>query len=367
MNKTGILLGIIFSAAVLLASCFAAKRGEAPAESKDELKAVLLIPGTLGDKSFFDAANTGLQRAAQELGAGVKVIEMGTDRTKYEPVFMDVCGEDWDLILGGSSDLTDLFNQFCGDFPDKVFINYDATNDTTGANIYTVSYAANELSYLSGVVAALITESGMEHSNEEIKVGFIGGMDIPEINDFLVGYLQGAGDVNGNVKVVISYAQDFANPGKGKELAINQYDSGVDVIFSAAGGTGLGVLDAAAEKKRYAIGVDSDQAVLFKDTDPAKAALIVTSAIKRIDQVVFDAIKMYKEGSLPTGSYKVLGIKENGVGIARNEFYEAAIPAEIRAKIDGYEEKLANGGIKVVTAIGMDQDTLNGMRSSFAP
>jgi basic membrane protein A len=280
---------------------------------------------------------------------------------------MDVCGEDWDLILGGGPDWTDLFNQFCKDFPDKVFVNYDATNDSIGTNVYAVSYAANELSYLSGVVAALATESNMEHANEARKIGFIGGMDIPGINDFLVGYLQGAGDVNKDIKVVISYAQDFANPGKGKELAINQYDSGVDVIFSAAGGTGLGILDAASEKKRYAIGVDSDQALLFKDTDPAKAALIITSAIKRIDQVVFDAVKAHKEGSLPVGTYKVLGIKEKGVGIARNALYEAAVPAEMRAKIDGYEEKLVNGEIKVVTAIGMDQNTLNQMRNSFAP
>jgi basic membrane protein A len=367
MRKAGFFLGIVCLAAVLLTACSAAKKEAGPAQNNADLKAVLLIPGTLGDKSFFDAANAGLQRAARELGAGVKVIEMGTDRTKYEPVFMDVCGEDWDLILGGGPDVTDLFNQFCKDFPDQVFINYDATNDSISANVYSVSYAANELSYMSGVVAALTTESAMEHANEALRIGFIGGMDIPGINDFLVGYLQGAGDVNKDIKVVISYAQDFANPGKGKELAINQYDSGVDVIFSAAGGTGLGVLDAAAEKKRYAIGVDSDQALLFKDTDPAKAALIITSAIKRIDQVVFDAIKMHKEGGLSVGSYKVLGIKEKGVGIARNELYEAAIPAEIRAKVDGYEEKLAKGEIKVVTAIGMDQSALNQMRNSFAP
>ena len=345
----------------------AANTNQAKEQDKGEksgFRAVLLIAGTLGDKSFFDAANAGMKLAEEKLGAQIKVIEMGTDKTKYEPTFRDICAQDWDLIISGSPDMTEIFNQYCEESPDKTFINYDASNDTVAANLYSVAYAANELSYLSGAVAALCTTAEIEGMNKEAKIGFIGGMDIPGINDFLVGYIQGAKDVNPDIKVAISYAQDFGNPGKGKELAINQYDAGVDIIFGVAGGTGLGVLDAASEKKLYAVGVDSDQALLFKDTDAGKAARIITSAVKRIDQVVFHAIEHYGQGTLPVGKYEVLSFQADGIGITRNEYYEQIVPADVKAKIDEIEGKLVSGQIKVPTAIGMSPEELNQMRDS---
>lgn len=332
------------------------------------LKAVLLLSGTLGDKSFFDAANKGMQLAKTELGVDIKVIEMGTDKTKYEPTFRDICAQDWDLIISGGPDMTDIFGQFCSEFPDKNFMNYDVSNNTAVPGVYGVAYSANDLCYLTGALAVLCTTSDISGMNKDAKIGFIGGMDIPGINDFLVGYIQGAKDVNADIKISISYAQDFANPGKGKELAINQYNSGVDIVFSAAGGTGLGAFDAASEKGLYAIGVDSDQAMMFKDTDAKKAGLIITSAVKRVDSVVFDAIKQYQtEGTLPFGEFKTLGIKEGGVGLAKNDYYENLVPDEIKAKINEIEQMLADGKVEVPTAIGMEQSTLDAMRNSVKP
>lgn len=147
--------------------------------------------------------------------------------------------------------------------------------------MYNMSYSTNEVSFLAGAAAALATQSDMPNANKENIIGFVGGMDIPGINAFLVGYIQGAQYVDPEVKVAVSYAGDFVNPAKGKELSLIQYNSGVDIIFNVAGGTGLGIFDAAKEKTKYAIGVDSDQAMLLKDTDNDKANLIVTSAIKR--------------------------------------------------------------------------------------
>jgi basic membrane lipoprotein len=332
------------------------------------LKVVLLVSGSLGDKSFFDAANAGMQQAKNELGAEIKVIEMGTDKTKYEPTFRDICAQDWDLIISGGPEMTDIFSQCCPEFPDKHFMNYDVSDSTAVPGVYGVAYSANDLCYLAGALAALCTTSGIPEMNPDAKIGFIGGMDIPGINDFLVGYIQGAKDTNADIKIAISYAQDFANPGKGKELAINQYNSGADIVFSAAGGTGLGVLDAASEKGLYAIGVDSDQAMMFKDTDAKKAAQIITSAVKRVDQAVFNAIKQYQsDGTLPFGEFKMLGIKEDGVGLAYNEYYDQIVPAEIKAKIAEIEQKLANGEIEVPTAIGMEQSTLDALRNSVKP
>ncbi|MDR1639128.1 MAG: BMP family ABC transporter substrate-binding protein [Clostridiales bacterium] len=362
IKKTSFLLALILFAASAFSGC--AKAPEPQAGTQPSYKAVLLVPGTLGDKSFFDAANAGMQKAKSELGIETKVIEMGTDKTKYEPTFRDVCAQDWDLIISGSADMTDMFNEFSLEYPDQSFLNYDATTDAVNSNIYSVGYAANELSYLAGAVAALATTSSVSGMNPEARIGFIGGMDIPGINDFLVGYIKGAQDVNPEVKVVISYAQDFTNPGKGKELALNQYSFGADVIFSAAGGTGMGVLDAALEKGLYAIGVDSDQALLFKSSDEKKASQIITSAIKQIDMVIFNGIKAGMDGTLPVGSYKLVSFKDQGVGIARNEYYDKIMPAELKAKVDEIEKNLIDGKVAVPSIVGMPQEELDAMRDA---
>ncbi|WP_336789950.1 BMP family lipoprotein [Paenibacillus sp. MMO-177] len=334
---------------------------------KNAFKAVLLIPGTLGDKSFFDAANAGLEKAKQTLGVETKVIEMGTDQTKYGPTLEDVAAQDWDLIISGGSQITELMNAAAQNHPDKKFINYDTDIPELASNVYGVSYATNEVSFLAGATAALASTSGLPNANPDKKIGFVGGMDIPGINAFLVGYIEGAKYVVPDIKVAISYAGDFANPGKGKELSLLQYKSGVDVIFNVAGGTGLGVFDAAKDQKKYAIGVDSDQSAMMQGTDDEKANLIITSAIKKIDDVILNAVKQAKDGSLPTGKLVVAGLLQGGVGLAENNVYNSVLPEEARSKIKELTSKLASGEIKVSNAMGMDTAQIEQIRQSVKP
>lgn len=230
-----------------------------------------------------------------------------------------------------------------------------------------MSYATNEVSFLAGATAALMTTSDMPNANPEKLIGFLGGMDIPGINAFLVGYIQGATYVDPDMKVMTSYAGDFVNPGKGKELSLIQYNSGVDVIFNVAGGTGLGIFDAAKEKTKYAIGVDSDQGALFKETDSDKANLIVTSAIKKIDTSIFNAVKNTKEGSLEFGQRQVLGLNEDGVGIAENDIYTSVVSKELQGKINEVKEKLIKKEIKVDNAMGMETAEIEKLRNSVKP
>lgn len=337
------------------------------AGSGDKLKVVLLIPGTLGDKSFFDAANSGLQKVQTELGAETKVIEMGTDKTKWEPTFNDIAAEDWDVVISGGSEITEMFNMTAEANPDKKFINYDTDIEEAPANMYNMSYSTNEVSFLAGAVAALATQSDMPNSNPENVIGFVGGMDIPGINAFLVGYIQGAQYVDPDVKVAVSYAGDFVNPAKGKELSLIQYNSGVDVIFNVAGGTGLGIFDAAKEKTKYAIGVDSDQAMLLKDTDSEKANLIVTSAIKKIDSAILGAVTKLQEGTLEMGKRDVLGFVEDGVGIAENDIYTSVFPADLQAKVEEVKQKLINKEITVDNAMGMETSEVEAIRNAVKP
>ncbi|MEK3770370.1 BMP family ABC transporter substrate-binding protein [Paenibacillus sp. FSL R5-0887] len=333
----------------------------------DKLKVVLLIPGTLGDKSFFDSANNGLQKVKDELGAVTKVVEMGVDKTKWEPTFNDIASEDWDVIISGGSEITEMFNATAELYPDKKFINYDTDIDEAPDNMYNMSYATNEVSFLAGAVAALATQSDMPNATPENVIGFVGGMDIPGINAFLVGYIQGAQYVDPDVKVAVSYAGDFVNPAKGKELSLIQYNSGVDVIFNVAGGTGLGIFDAAKEKKKYAIGVDSDQAMLINDTDSEKANLIVTSSIKKIDTAILGAVKRLQEGTLEMGKRDVLSFVDDGVGIAENDIYKNVFPADLQAKVEEVKQKLINKEVKVDNAMGMETAEVEAIRNAVKP
>jgi basic membrane protein A and related proteins len=335
--------------------------------SGDKLKVVLLIPGTLGDKSFFDSANSGLQKVKDELGAETKVVEMGVDKTKWEPTFNDIAAEDWDVIISGGSEITEMFNATAELYPDKKFINYDTDIDEAPENMYNMSYATNEVSFLAGAVAALATQSDMANANPENVIGFVGGMDIPGINAFLVGYIQGAQYVDPDVKVAVSYAGDFVNPAKGKELSLIQYNSGVDVIFNVAGGTGLGIFDAAKEKKKYAIGVDSDQAMLLNETDSEKANLIVTSSIKKIDSAILGAVKRLQDGTLEMGKRDVLSFVDDGVGIAENDIYKNIFPADLQAKVEEVKQKLINKEITVDNAMGMETSEVEAIRNAVKP
>jgi len=329
------------------------KEEEQPPEKK--LKVVLYINGALGDKSFFDSANRGIERAIKELGIEGKVIEGGYDPARWEPDLEQLSEGDWDIIIVGTWQMTENLKKIAPEHPDKKYFIFDTTVDYSKGNldnVYSILYKQNEGSFLVGALAAMITTSDMPLANPEKTIGFLGGMDIPVINDFKVGYIQGAHYIDPDIKVLVSYAGSFSDPAKGKELVLAQYDQGADISFNVAGETGLGLLDAAKEKNRYAIGVDSDQYLMFKDSDPEKAAHIVTSMMKNVDNSLFRGIKLHMEGKLEYGKAEALGIKEGGVGVADNENYKKLVPEEFRKKIKELEEKIINGEIVVDTAFG---------------
>lgn len=375
MKRLYSIVALVVMAALLLSSCSPKVEDKPQGGNTSTLpgagkKVILLVSGTLGDKSFFDSAKAGMDRIEKELGCEVKVLEMGTDPAKWEPTLTDVSGQDWDLIICGTWQMTDNIEKVAPKFPDKKYVIFDTTVDYTKTphkNVYSITYKQNEGSYLAGVLAALVTTSNMPKANAEKIIGFLGGQDQDVINDFLVGYIEGAKSVVPDIKVAISYVNSFTDPAKGKEMALAQYDMGADIGFNVAGGSGLGQLDAAKEKDKYAIGVDSDQALLFKDTDPTKANLTLTSMLKRIDNSLFRAVKLFLEGKCPFGSAESLGMAEDAVGLAENEIYTAGVPKEIRDKVAGVKAKLMSGEIKVSTAFGMDKAALEQMKNSVKP
>ncbi|UCF99584.1 MAG: BMP family ABC transporter substrate-binding protein [Spirochaetaceae bacterium] len=347
-----VLLVVILSLSVLgLAAC-KKKEEEPTAKGEEKIRVALYVNGTLGDKAFFDSADRGMKQAEEEFGIYTKTIEGSYDQANWEPDLAQLAEGDWDIIIAGTWQLRELVEELAPKHPDKTWVMYDDSVDYSMGNldnVYSILYAQNEGSFLVGALAAMITSSDMPKANPEKVIGFLGGMDISVINDFKVGYIQGAMYIEPEVKVLVSYAGLFNDPGKGKELVLAQYEQGSDIAFNVAAETGLGLLDAAKDKDRYAIGVDSDQYLLFEETDPAKADNIVTSMMKNVDNSLYRAIKLYLDGELPVGQAEVLGIRNGGVGVADNENYQKIVPAEFRDKIKELEEKIISGEIQVDT------------------
>ena len=330
------------------------------AVAQDEpLRVISVINGTLGDKSFFDSAQRGMDAIADEYDIETDTVELGVDPANWEPGLLDVMSDtdSYDILITGTFQMISFLAANAHNYPDKLFMFYDAPMPYDDmevcidgcSNVYSMTYAQNEGSFLAGVYAAAITMSGLEGTNDAPTIGAVGGQQIPVIDDFIVGYEQGACLVNPDTQSIVQYAGSWNDPARGKEITLAMYEQGADIVFQIAGGTGVGVFEAAQEQGRYAIGVDSDQAVIVAETDPDQAARILTSMLKNVDNSIFRAITKHLEGSLPYGSTEGLGIPEGGVGLAKNDFYDAATSDDIKAMVEAAEAAVVNGDIEVQT------------------
>ena len=362
MNKVRKLLLITISILMVVAVAgvvTGCKKKEAAAGTAEKaakkVKVVLYVNGTLGDKSFFDSAARGVKMAEEKFGIMGKVVEGGYDPARWEPDITQLAEGDWDIVIAGTWQLQEYLEKIAPAHPEKKFFTYDTSVDYSKPgldNVYSILYSQNEASFLVGALAAMITTSDMPLANSDKVVGFLGGMDIPVINDFKVGFEEGVKYIDPSVNVLVSYAGAFSDPAKGKELTLAMFDQGADITFNVAGETGLGGIDAAKEKDKYTFGVDSDQYQLFKDTDPEKASHIVTSMMKNVDLSIYRAIKMHIDGTLKYGAAEVLGLDKDGVGLAENENYDKVVPKEFRDKVMDIQKKIVSGEIKVGTAFG---------------
>ncbi len=367
MNTRRWLLSAALPAAFGIAVAFGAAGAEAATK-----KIVLVLNGTLGDKSFFDSANQGMQLIKQKYGNEVQVrtIELGYDQAKWQPGLEDVAAQDWDMIICGTYQMPDILAQVADEHPEKKFVIFDSSMDyTKGANknVYSITYKQNEASYLAGVMAEGMVKSGAIPSADGTVLGFLGGMDIPVINDFLVGYVAGAEAVTPGAKVAVSYIGSFADAAKGKELAMAQYRAGAGIGFNVAGQAGLGQLAAAKDTNRLAIGVDSDQEAIFRKTDPATADKVVTSVLKRVDVSLVRATDLLEAGKLPVGKTESLGLSEGAVGIVKNAVYMKLVPQAVQKEVDQAEADIASGKVVVPTAFGMTTAQIGAMRDKVRP
>lgn len=356
----------------LLLAGVAAASGASAAWANEPKKIVFLVNGNLGDKSYFDLGALGLEQIKAKYGDAVetKVIEMGTDQTKYLSAFQDVSEGDWDMIVCCTFEVSDILNEIAPQYPDKTYVLIDGVVPfETGNfdNVYAVAFNQNEGSYLAGVLAAGLIADGTVPADWGKNIGFLGGMDIPVINDFLVGYIEGARSVTPDIKVAIAYAGSFNDAAKGKELALAQYRSGSAIGFNVAGLTGLGQLAAAKDAGRYALGVNSDQEAIFKESDPEMASKVVSSMLKKVDVALVRAFDLYLEGKLPIGKLESVGLKEDAVGLVETGNMAELASVELKSRIAAAKDAIVGGSIKVSSGFVLSQDELNALRDSVRP
>ncbi len=355
-------------AAVVAAVLLALTAGPLAAQEK----VLLLINGALGDKSFFDSAANGMALIEEKYGEAVetRVLEIGEDPTGWEPALLDVSEQDWDLIIGGTYSMSEVFGAVAEQYPDNRYILFDASlpyENGSFANVYSVQYKQNEGSYLGGMLAAGLLQSGALPADSGTTLGFSGGMDIPVINDFLVGYIAGAQAVMPQVKVAVAYIGSFSDAAKGKELGLAQYRAGVAISFVAASQAGLGQLSAARETGRYVLGVDSDQEAIFAQSDPAIAAQVASSVLKNVDVSLLRAYDLYAGGTLPFGTVENIGLAEGAVGLVETGNMARLAPPELIAAIDAAKAEIAAGTLVVPTAFGMTTEAIAALRDAVRP
>ena len=285
------------------------------------------------DKSFNEAAHNGAQRWAQETGGSYREIELQSEAQREQALrrFAEA-GANPVITMGFA--MADPLSAVTPDYPDTKFVAIDVTW-LDAPNVRQIGFAEHEGSYLVGMLAAMASESG--------TVGFIGGMDIPLIRHFGCGYAQGVKAVNPDATVIANMTGTtpaaWNDPVKGSELTKAQISQGADVVYAAAGGTGVGVLQTAADEGILSIGVDSNQNYLH----PGK---VLTSMLKRVDVAVYDA--MMAGENLETGVF-TLGLAEEGVGYAIDENNADLVTGEMQAAVEDARQKIIDGELKVVS------------------
>jgi basic membrane protein A and related proteins len=314
-------------------------------EPKPALKfAMSTDVGGLGDKSFNDLSWAGLEKAKADLGAEVKVLE-SKNLADYEPNLTQLASAGYSPVFAVGFLMTDAVTKVATMTPNTNFGGIDIFFAEPGKNVVGINFKEQEAGYLVGVVAGLATMDTFDpRLNKDNVIGFVGGMEIPPVVRYQAGFVAGAKSVNPNVKVISLYAGKFDDQAKGKELGLSLIDQKCDVVFAAAGQTGIGTFQACKEsKKALFIGVDSDQFLTL--TDPGDT--ILTSAIKRVDQGVFLVCKAASEGKFPGGTNVTYGLADDGVGIAPYHDFDAKVPQTIKDAVEKAKTGITGGTVTV--------------------
>lgn len=314
---------VVAALAVLLSAC--AQEGESSA-----IKIAMVTDvGGVNDQSFNQSAWEGLQRAQLELGIKASYVESNQD-ADYVPNIQSLMDAKNQLIWGIGFKMGQAIYEAAKNNPDYKFAIIDFAYDNTPNNLIGVVFKAEEASFLVGYIAGKMTKTN--------TVGFVGGIKGNVIDGFDYGYHAGVNFANPQVRILRQYAESFTDAAKGKVITLEMYRQGADIVYHAAGGVGDGVIEAARESNRWAIGVDRDQNYLAPNN-------VLTSAMKRVDNAIYNIAKELVEGRWPGGNTIVYGLKEGGVDIAPST--SKHVPVDILAEVEQLKNKIIAGEITV--------------------
>ena len=305
--------------------------GKKAAEQSDKTVVAIVVAGTFGDRSFYDSSKAGGDRLAKDFdNVEVKYIECNNDN---HVVQMRNAADVSNIVVCVGWEFYDI-ETVAPEYPNVDFIWIDNATENPVSNVLNITYAQNEGSFLAGYIAASVSQSGV--------IGAVGGEDSDTINDFIVGYKQGAAYAKADAKVEVNYTNDYDDPAKGKECAKALHDKGADVIFQIASKAGDGVFEAAQEGGFYAIGVDSDQKYI-------NDAVIICSMKKEVGTSIYDAIAKYLSGDKSLwGTTWVADMSNGYVGIGYGEAGSTQqVPDDVKAAVEDLAKKITSGEIKV--------------------
>lgn len=306
-----------------------------PAAADGTASVAIVVAGGLGDRSFYDSANEGLEQLASEFGTVTKVIECKEDGSLYLTGLAEAA-ESCDVVFAVGWQFEQALPEAAEGYPEKKFVWIDNAMVNGMDNVMSVVYAQNQGSFLVGYIAAKLSKTGI--------IGAVGGQDSATINDFLVGYEAGAKYANPDVKVELRYGNGFEDPASGKECALALYGAGCDIVFAVAGKTGEGVFEAAKETGNYAIGVDSDQKYINPD-------VIICSMVKNVGKSVYDIVANLDNRFQPATVWNAdmaTGYIDVGYG---DDTMTQQVSDELKAEVEELKAKIISGEIEVPTAL----------------
>jgi basic membrane protein A len=313
--------------------------GTASSNAADKPAALIIAQGGLGDQSYNDLAYAGFKKAIKEAGIEGKPVESKDVVAQASDILRRASDADFGLIIDLEYSHGDPLVAVAKDYPDTDYVILNQVRQ--GKNIASVLFQEQEGSYLAGTLAALVTtDTSIKGINDKPIIGVIGGTKSAGIDKFIAGYIQGAKAANPNVQVKVAYSNNFGDPAIGLQMTKAMFEEGADIVYQVAGGTGMGVIQAAKEAGHYAIGVDTDQ-------DGIAPGAVLTSMVKRTDIAVETMVKDYAADKFPGGQTVTFGLKENGVGLSEMKYTKNLIPADILKKVDEAKEGILSGKIKV--------------------
>lgn len=300
--------------------------GHGDASAQDAIVATMVTDTAgIGDESFNDLAKEGGDRAAEELGIEFNVLESQT-AADYVPNLI-AGAEQGELTVAVGFLLEDALNEVAPQYPDKYFAIIDTVVEAD--NVVSYVFREHEGSFLGGALAALMTKTGV--------IGYLGGIRVPPVMRYEVGYVAGARSVNPDIEILISYSDNFEDPALGKELTLAQYNNGADIVLPAAGRTGIGAFDAAKEKGEgfFVLAGDQDQSELGPEFQ-------IAVVLKKLDTGVYDSIEMVLNDTFVGGAHDI-GIAEDGVGIG---VYHESVPQDVKDTVEAYRAAIEEGSIE---------------------